>query len=105
MTTVNAIMDWSMSMDMGPGKELDLTSILFYETESGAIYEKDQQSSTPSSRPLRRFCGKKRAPRACTNCNVRKVRCDAVAHGTPCANCTYFHGECVLPTNRLQKKK
>lgn len=41
-----------------------------------------------------------RAAAACRSCRARKVRCDVVAHGSPCYNCQQDSVICVLPTKR-----
>ncbi|KIW73640.1 hypothetical protein PV04_01739 [Phialophora macrospora] len=46
---------------------------------------------------------KKRAGIACTLCRARKVRCDAVLNGTPCANCRLDSLECTIPKNRRHR--
>ncbi|OBT39687.1 hypothetical protein VE00_09975 [Pseudogymnoascus sp. WSF 3629] len=53
-----------------------------------------------SSLPLPLYRKGKRAPRACTACRARKVRCNIVPHGAPCANCSHFGMACI----ELKKK-
>lgn len=43
---------------------------------------------------------KKRAPRACESCRVRKVRCDVTRTKTPCTNCKLDCKTCVLPVSK-----
>jgi hypothetical protein len=37
-----------------------------------------------------------RAAQACLLCRSRKVRCNAVAHGTPCSNCKLDQADCIF---------
>lgn len=48
---------------------------------------------------------RRRAHQACERCRSRKVRCDLVARGKPCTNCTLDNCSCIiLPSTRgLQK--
>ncbi|KIV92954.1 hypothetical protein PV10_04205 [Exophiala mesophila] len=43
---------------------------------------------------------KKRAPRACESCRVRKVRCDVTKTKSPCTNCKLDCKTCILPVSK-----
>jgi len=45
----------------------------------------------------------KRAPRACTRCNKRKVRCDGAVTGFPCTNCRLDGHPCLVLRSRASK--
>lgn len=47
---------------------------------------------------------KKRAPRACTHCRFRKVRCDVVTGGVPCTNCRLDCVTCKLAESIRTRK-
>ena len=48
---------------------------------------------------------KRRAAAACTACHARKVRCNVVSSGRPCANCQQDQNECVLHVSARGKHK
>lgn len=47
----------------------------------------------------------KRAPRACTRCNKRKVRCDGAVTGFPCTNCRLDGHPCSVFRSRASKAR
>lgn len=55
-------------------------------------------ASTPSRNGL------KRASRACCNCRLRKVKCDADITRGPCQNCREDEVECVTTESRRSRK-
>ncbi|KAJ9501903.1 hypothetical protein H2202_002865 [Exophiala xenobiotica] len=57
-------------------------------------------NSQPSATPRRN-----RASAACSACHARKVRCNVVSSGRPCANCQLDHLECVLHVSARGKHK
>lgn len=46
---------------------------------------------------------KRRAPRACGSCKVRKVRCDVVKTGFPCSDCRSEGYECTIPERKKRR--
>ncbi|KAE9368145.1 hypothetical protein N431DRAFT_414386 [Stipitochalara longipes BDJ] len=60
-------------------------------------------TTTRLLKPVRR-----RTQGACTNCRLRRTRCDAVSSGilyTPCTNCTAFSLQCTGSTRQPMKMK
>lgn len=45
---------------------------------------------------------KRRAPKACGRCRIRKVRCDIVLRGNGCTNCALDEVECIDTLSRRQ---
>ncbi|KAK1761799.1 hypothetical protein QBC33DRAFT_574679 [Phialemonium atrogriseum] len=43
---------------------------------------------------------KRRAPKACRACRMRKVRCNVFEHGPPCTNCRLDDVDCAVPQRR-----
>jgi hypothetical protein len=48
---------------------------------------------------------KRRASRACSSCNARKVRCDVTDGGQPCTGCRIDNYQCEIPARRRRRKK
>ncbi|KAI1614119.1 hypothetical protein EDD36DRAFT_216730 [Exophiala viscosa] len=46
---------------------------------------------------------KRRAPKACTLCRNRKVRCDVTRTGTPCSNCSRASAMCCVDSARKRR--
>lgn len=64
------------------------------------------QGTTSQNPPSSRQSGnatKKRAPIACLNCRVRKVRCDVAQAGAPCTNCRLDGETCVLAQSKRRR--
>lgn len=63
----------------------------------GTISQKLSSSRQSGNAP------KKRAPIACLNCRVRKVRCDVAQAGAPCTNCRLDGETCVLAQSKRRR--
>lgn len=48
---------------------------------------------------------KRRASRACSSCNSRKVRCDVTTRGQPCTGCRIDHYKCEVPARKTRRKR
>lgn len=53
---------------------------------------KDTENTTTNTFKKRR----PRASKACLECRRRKVRCDVLAHGSPCSNCALDDETCII---------
>lgn len=56
---------------------------------------KDAEDRFGHDRPVKR-----RAPRACTACRARKVRCDVTKNDDKCTNCKLDNAECIVVASR-----
>lgn len=61
-------------------------------------------SSSNVSSPAR-LTKTNRAPAACINCHARKVRCNVIVAGQPCANCQQDGRECILHVSERGRQK
>lgn len=59
-------------------------------------------ANLPSSRSL---AAARRAGKACQNCRLRKVKCDALLHGIPCRNCRNDDAQCIMGGCRRGRKR
>ena len=91
----------------------DITALLEYNDttylpfifHSTSLPNPAAESQTAPPVPRRRFkqTKRKRSSLACVTCRSRKVRCNLVAHGSPCSNCRQDRIECVPSLTRKQK--
>jgi hypothetical protein len=48
---------------------------------------------------------KRRASRACSSCNARKIRCDVTGGDLPCTGCRIDNFVCEIPARKRRRKK
>ena len=60
-----------------------------------ADVESKDDYGVKASREIRR-----RAPVACHNCHLRKIRCDVAVSGFPCSHCNLDNEECAISKDR-----
>lgn len=87
----------SWTMDAGTNEDFELLQSLPQDEASAAASPPAQtQLSKVTQGPFSKSRWRKRSSRACKTCNMRKVRCNVMAHGVPCSNCSHDEIECIV---------